>query len=166
MTLGLSVSAFTTLHVIVSLIGIVSGFIVLYGMLGSQRLDAWTALFLATTVLTSVTGFMFPFNGLQAAHVIGAVSLVVLAAALLALYAFRLAGPWRWAYVVTALLALYLNVFVGVVQAFQKLAFLQPLAPTQSEPPFAVAQLAVLAIFLALGFAAVRRFHPQGPAPA
>jgi hypothetical protein len=166
MTLGLSISAFTTLHVIISLIGIAAGFIVLYGMLGSQRLEAWTALFLATTVLTSVTGFMFPIGGLTPGLVIGAISLVVLAVAVAALYAFRLAGPWRWIYVVTALLALYLNVFVGVVQAFQKLAFLQPLAPTQSEPPFAVAQLAVLAIFAALGFAAVRRFHPERAAPA
>jgi putative exporter of polyketide antibiotics len=96
--------------------------------------------------------------------VIGAISLVVLALALAALYAFRLAGPWRWVYVVSALLALYLNVLVGVTQAFQKLAFLQPLAPTQSEPPLAVAQLAVLAIFLVLGFLAVRRFHPEGAA--
>lgn len=166
MTLGLSISAFATLHVVISLIGIVTGFIVLYGMLTSQKPDAWTALFLATTVLTSVTGFMFPFNGLLPAHVIGAISLVVLAAALLALYAFRLAGPWRWIYVAAALLALYLNVFVGVVQAFQKLAFLQPLAPTQSEPPFAVAQFAVLAIFLLLGFRAVRRFHPERAVPA
>jgi hypothetical protein len=160
MTLGLSLSAFTTLHVVISLAGIASGFIVLYGMLDSQRLGAWTALFLATTILTSVTGFMFPFNGLLPSHVVGAISLAVLAVALLALYAFQLAGAWRWVYVTAALAALYLNVFVGVVQAFQKLAFLQPLAPTQSEAPFAVAQLVVLAIFLGLGFVAVRRFRP------
>jgi hypothetical protein len=159
--LGLSMSAFTTLHVIISLVGIVAGFIVFYGMLGSQKLEAWTALFLATTVLTSVTGFMFPIGGLTPGLVIGAISLLVLAVALVALYGFRLAGPWRSIYIASALLALYLNVFVGVVQAFQKLAFLQPLAPTQSEPPFAVAQLAVLAIFLALGFLALRRFHPD-----
>jgi hypothetical protein len=164
--LGLSLLAFTTLHVVISLIGIAAGFVVLYGLLNSQRLEAWTAVFLATTILTSVTGFMFPIDGLTPGLVIGAISLIVLALALVALYAFRLAGPWRWVYVVTALLALYLNVFVGVVQAFQKLAFLQPLAPTQSEPPFAVAQLALLALFLALGFLAVRRFHPEGAAPA
>jgi hypothetical protein len=164
MTLGLSFSAFTTLHVVISLVGIGSGLIVLYGMLGAHKLEGWTALFLATTVLTSVTGFMFPFNGLLPSHIVGAISLLVLAIALVALYALRLAGPWRWVYVTTALAALYLNVFVGVVQAFQKLAFLQPLAPTQSEPPFAIAQLAVLAIFLALGFLAVRRFHPGAPA--
>jgi hypothetical protein len=159
-TLGLSLSAFTTLHVVISLIGIGSGLIVLYGMLASQSRDGWTALFLATTILTSVTGFMFPFNGLLPSHVVGAISLVLLAMALLALYTFRLAGPWRWVYVATALAALYLNVFVGVVQAFQKLPFLQPLAPTQSEPPFAVAQIVVLALFLALGFLALRRFRP------
>jgi hypothetical protein len=161
MTLGLSLEAFTTLHVVISLIGIASGLIVLCGVLTSQRLDGWTALFLVSTILTSVTGFMFPFNGLLPSHVVGAISLVVLAVALLALYAFRLAGLWRWVYVVAALAALYLNVFVGVVQAFQKLAVLQPLAPTQSEPPFVIAQVAVLALFLALGALAVRRFHPQ-----
>jgi hypothetical protein len=166
MTLGLSLSAFTTLHVAVSLIGIASGFIALWGMLASRRLDGWTALFLATTILTSVTGFMFPFNGLLPSHVVGAISLVLLAVALLALYAFRLSGAWRGIYVAAALAALYLNVFVGVVQAFRKLAFLQPLAPTQSEPPFAAAQLAVLVIFLAVGFLAVRRFHPAGGATA
>jgi len=160
MTLGLSLSAFTTLHVVISLIGIASGFVVLWGMLGSQRLGGWTALFLGTTILTSVTGFMFPLGGLTPGLVIGAISLVLLALALLALYVFRLAGPWRWVYVATALAALYFNVFVGIVQAFQKLAFLQPLAPTQSEPPFALTQMVVLAIFLALGFLAVRRFHP------
>ena len=160
MTLGLSLSAFTALHVAISLIGIGAGLVVLYGMLASWRFGGWTALFLATTILTSVTGFMFPIGGLTPGLVI-AISLVLLAVALLALYAFRLAGAWRWLYVATALAALYLNVFVGVVQAFQKLPFLQPLAPTQSEPPFAVAQLAVLAIFLALGFLAVRRFHPE-----
>jgi len=166
MTLGLSLSAFTTLHVVISLIGIAAGFIVVYGLLNAQRLEPWTAVFLVTTILTSVTGFMFPIGGMTPALVVGAVSLVVLALALVALYVFQLAGPWRWVYVVTALLALYLNVFVGVVQAFKQLAFLQPLAPTQSEPPFAAAQLAVLALFLVLGFLAVRRFHPATGAPA
>jgi hypothetical protein len=166
LTLGLSLSAFTTLHVAISLIGIASGFVVLYGMLDSKELGGWTALFLATTMLTSVTGFMFPFNDLLPSHVVGAISLTVLAVALLALYAFRLSGAWRWVYVAAALGALYLNVFVAVVQAFQKLAFLQPLAPTQSEPPFAVAQLVVLAMFLGLGFLAVRRFHPVTGAAA
>jgi len=160
MILGMSFSTFTTLHVVISLIGIASGLIVLFGMIGGRRLPGWTALFLATTVLTSVTGFLFPFSQLLPSHVVGAISLVVLAVALAALYVFRLSGPWRWVYVVTAVLALYLNVFVGVVQAFQKLPFLQPLAPTQSEPPFAAAQIVVLAACAVLGYLAVARFHP------
>jgi hypothetical protein len=161
MILGLSTPTFTFVHVVISLIGIVSGIVVLAGMLGSKRLDAWTALFLATTVLTSVTGFFFPFTSFGAPHVLGVLSLIVLAAAIVALYGYHLAGAWRWVYVVSAAVALYFNVFVGVVQAFQKLPLLQPLAPTQSEPPFLVAQLAVLAIFIILGFMAVKRFHPE-----
>jgi hypothetical protein len=163
MILGMSLSTFTTLHVIISLIGIVTGIVVVLGMLGGRKLGGWTAIFLATTVLTSATGFLFPFTKLLPSHVVGIVSLVVLAAALLALYIFWLEGPWRWIYVAGATLALYLNVFVAVVQAFQKLAFLQPLAPTQAEAPFIVAQVAVLAIFAALGFLAVKRFHPLMP---
>jgi hypothetical protein len=138
---------------------------VLLGKIGGHRLPGWTALFLVTTILTRVTGILFPFSQLLPSHIVGAISLVVLALALVALYAFRLGGAWRWVYVVTAVLALYLNVFVGVVQAFQKLAFLHALAPTQSEPPFAVAQAIVLAAFVLLGFLAVRRFHPVA-APA
>ena len=126
MILGMSFSTFTTLHVIISLIAIVTGLVALLGMLGGKKLGGWTALFLATTVLTSVTGFLFPLTKLLPSHVVGIISLVVLAAALLALYVFHLDGPWRWIYVVGAVLALYLNVFVAVVQAFQKLAFLQP----------------------------------------
>jgi hypothetical protein len=162
MVLGLSLSAFTTLHVGISLVGIASGLVVLYGMLASQRLPGWTALFLATTILTSVTGLLFPFGGVTRGLIIGAISLVLLATALLALYAFRLAGSWRWVYVATALTSLYLNIFVGLVQAFQKLAFLRGLGPTQSELPFAAAQIAMLAIFMAFGFLAVRRFRPAG----
>ena len=161
MILGMSLSTFTTLHVIISLIGIVAGLVVLLGMLGGRKLDGWTAIFLATTVLTSATGFLFPFNKLLPSHVVGIISLAVLAIALLALYGLHLAGVWRWIYVAAAVLALYLNVFVGVVQAFQKLAFLQPFAPTQTEAPFIVAQVAVLAIFAALGVLAVRSFHPE-----
>jgi hypothetical protein len=161
MILGLSTPTFTFVHVVISLIGILSGFVVLAGMFGSKRLDGWTALFLATTVLTSVTGFFFPSTSFGAPHVFGVLSLIVLAAAIVALYIYHLAGTWRWIYVVCAALALYLNVFVGVVQAFQKLPLLQPLAPTQSEPPFLVAQLAVLAIFIVIGFMAVKRFHPE-----
>jgi hypothetical protein len=161
MILGLSFENFTLLHVIISLIGILSGIIVLFGLLGGTSSPALTALFLATTVLTSVTGFLFPFSTLLPSHIVGIISLVVLAAAIAALYVFHLGGAWRWIYVMGAVISLYLNVFVGVVQAFQKLPFLQPLAPTQSEPPFIVAQTAVLLIFVVLGFLAVRRFHPN-----
>lgn len=166
MILGMSFSAFTTVHVVISLIGIVTGIIVLLGMVGGRRVDGLTTAFLATTVLTSVTGFMFPFSQLLPSHIVGAISLVVLALALVALYGKGLAGVWRSIYIVTATMALYLNVFVGVVQAFQKLPFLQPLAPTQAEAPFVIAQVAVLALFAVLGFLAVKRFHPDADAEA
>jgi hypothetical protein len=166
MTLGLSIANFTLLHVIISLVGLVSGFVVLKGLLASQRLEGWTALFLATTVLTSVTGFGFPFDHLLPSHWVGVISLVLLLIAIVALYVLRLAGPWRWIYVATATAALYLNSFVAVAQAFMKISFLQPLAPTQSEPPFLIAQLVVLAIFIGLGIVAARRFHPGVTQPA
>jgi hypothetical protein len=164
MILGMSAATFTTLHVILSLIGIVSGLIALLGMLAARRPDGWTALFLATTVLTSVTGFLFPRDHLLPSHVVGIISLAVLAIAMLALYVYHLAGAWRWIYVVSAVAALYFNLFVGVVQAFQKLPFLQPLAPTQSEPPFLAAQLVLLAIVVVLGILAVVRFRPTATA--
>ena len=160
MTLGMSLSTFTMVHVVISLIGILSGLIVLYAMLTSRDLMFWTAVFLGTTVLTSVTGFMFPFHQLLPSHIFGGISIVVLAVALYALYARHLAGHWRWIYVSGALLALYLNMFVGVVQSFQKVTFLQPLAPTQSELPFVIAQAGLLAAFVALGYLAVTRFYP------
>lgn len=160
MILGLSLAAFTTLHVIISLVGIITGLVALAGMLGSRPPGTVTAIFLATTVLTSVTGFLFPFHQVLPSHIVGGISLVVLALALLALYGLKLAGPWRWIYVMTAAASLYFNVFVGVVQAFQKISFLQPLAPTQQEAPFVVAQVAVLVLFLVLGTLGVRRFHP------
>jgi hypothetical protein len=161
MTWGIPTSLFLQIHVVISLIGIVSGLVVFYGLLTGRSFDGWTALFLATTVLTSVTGFPLPPFGFTPARAVGVVSLVLLAIAVAALYVFHLAGAWRWIYISSALSALYLNVFVGVTQAFQKLSFLQPLAPTQSEPPFLVVQLAVLAIFIALGVLAAIRFHPQ-----
>ena len=165
MILGMSTSTFTLVHVVLSLVGIFAGLVVVFGMFGSKKLDGWTALFLATTVLTSVTGFFFPFDKILPSHIVGIISLVVLAIAILALYALHLAGPWRWIYVVSAMLALYLNVFVGVVQAFQKLPFLSRLAPTQSEPPFFVAQVIVMAIFVLLGIRAVMRFRPATATP-
>jgi hypothetical protein len=126
MILGLSLSAFTTLHVVISLVAIAAGLVAVFGMLGNKRLPGWTAFFLLTTILTSVTGFMFPFDKLLPSHITGIISLVVLAIALLALYVFHLSGGWRWIYVVTAVAALYFNVFVAVVQAFQKISFLKP----------------------------------------
>jgi hypothetical protein len=154
------------IHVALSLIGMVSGFVVLYGLLVGRPLGGWTALFLATTALTSITGFPLAPFGFDPPRAVGVISLVLLALAIAALYVFRLAGAWRWVYVGSAIAALYLNVFVGVVQAFQKLPFLQPLAPTQSEPPFLVTQVAVLAIFIVLGILAAIRFHPEREARA
>jgi hypothetical protein len=148
-------------HVLSSLVGIVSGLVVLYGLLAGRPFGGWTALFLAATILTSLTGFPLAPFGFDPARAVGVISLVLLALAVAAYYAFRLAGAWRWIYVGSAMAALYLNVFVGVVQAFQKLPLLHELAPTQSEPPFLVAQIAVLAIFVALGIVAVIRFHPE-----
>jgi hypothetical protein len=166
MVLGMSLATFTLLHVVISLVGIATGFVVVYSMLNANRLSIWTAIFLATTVLTSVTGFFFPFEKLLPSHIFGVISLAVLVPTLLALYLFHLAGPWRWVYVVGALVALYLNTFVGVVQAFLKIAPITALAPTQSEPPFLIAQLLLLAIFVGLGVLAVRSFRPGPAAPS
>jgi hypothetical protein len=160
MILGMSISLFTTVHVIISLAGIVSGVIVLFGMLTERRLDALTALFLAATVLTSVTGFFFHSASFGPPHVVGVISLAILATGIVALYVFRLHGAWRRIYVSGAVAALYFNVFVGIVQAFQKLSFLEPLAPTQSEPPFLAAQVLALLIFVVLGIAAAGKFRP------
>jgi len=159
MILGMPIAAFTLLHVVLSLIGIVTGLVVLFGMFSAKRLGGWTALFLLTTITTSVTGFLFG-TGIDPANIVGIVSVVALAAAVLARYAFHLAGAWRWIYVAGAVFALWLNVFVAVVQAFTKLPPLHALAPTQSEPPFLAAQLAALALFIVLGIIALRRFHP------
>lgn len=148
------------IHVALSLIEILTGLVVLYGLVTDRRLAGWTALFLATTILTSVTGFPLPPFGFDPPRAVGTLSLVLLAIAVLALYAFKLHGIWRWVYIVTAVAALYLNVFVGVIQAFLKVPSLHALAPTQSEPPFTVTQGVVLLIFVALGIAALRQFRP------
>src|SRR5262247_2510648 len=147
MILGMSIGAFTILHVIISLVAIGSGLIVIGGMFASHRLPATTALFLFTTALTSVTGFLFPIHGFTPALGVGIVACVVLPIALFALYKEQLAGAWRWIYVIAAVVSLYLNVFVLVVQTFVKVAALNALAPTQSEPPFAITQAVVLSIF-------------------
>ena len=149
------------IHVILSLIGIVSGLIVLGGLFSGQALGGFTALFLATTILTSVTGFPLPPFGFDPPRAVGILSLILLAIAVGAYYLFHLAGFWRWVYVVTAVAALYLNCFVLVFQGFLKVQALHDLAPTQSEPPFLVAQGTVLIVFVLLGFFAVRKFHPR-----
>ena len=155
----------TFVHVVLSLIGIFSGFVVVFGLLTAKRLDGWTALFLVTTAVTSVTGFLFPFHKFLPSHGVGIVSLIVLAIATFARYTRRLAGAWRRTYVITAVIALYLNVFVLIVQAFMKVPVLKAMAPTQSEPPFLVAQLVCMALFVVLGIFAVRRFRNE-PVPA
>lgn len=160
MTWGIPTDTFLHIHVALSLIGIASGLVMLYGLLTGNPLAGWTALFLVTTILTGVTGFPLPPPGLDPARTIAIILLVLLAAAVVARYAFHLTGAWRWIYVVCAVTALYLNVFVGVVQAFQKLPFLQSLAPTQTEPPFQVTQIVVLAVFIVLGAVAAMRFRP------
>lgn len=152
---------FLQLHVAVSLVAIAAGFVVVFGLLADRRLDRWTAFFLATTVLTSVTGFLFPFNGITPAHGVGFVSLVTLAVALYARYRHSLAGVWRRVYVVAAVVSLYFNVFVLVAQAFQKVPALHSLAPNGSEPPFAAAQALTLAAFVALGWLGVKRFRDR-----
>jgi hypothetical protein len=161
MTWGIPTDTFLQIHVVLSLIGIASGLVVLYELLSGKPSDIWTAVFLAATVLTGVTGFPLPPFGFDPPRTVGVILLVLLAVAAAARYAFGLGGAWRWTYIVAAVMALYLNVFVGVIQAFQKLPFLHSLAPTQSEPPFLVAQIAVLAIFVILGAVAVARFHPK-----
>jgi len=160
MTWGIPSDTFLQIHVALSLIGIASGLVVLYGLLKGNPLAGWTALFLLTTTLTGVTGFALPPFDFDPARTVGVVLLVLLAAAVAARYLFGLAGASRWVYVVSAVMALYLNVFVGVVQAFRKLPFLQSLAPTQAEPPFQITQIVVLAVFIVLGVVAVVRFHP------
>ena len=159
MMLGISLSTFTLLHVIISLAGIGSGFIVVYGLLNGKRLDGWTAIFLTTTVLTSITGFMFPFEGLKPSYILAAMSLVVLAIAIVARYTFRMAGAWRATYVITAAIALYFNCFVAVVQAFAKIPALHDFAPKGNEPPFLIAQLAILVLFIWLTYRARKRFR-------
>ncbi|MEQ1353038.1 MAG: hypothetical protein ABLT11_03410 [Candidatus Acidiferrum sp.] len=154
---------FTDAHVLISLVGIFSGFIVLYGFMSANRFDGWTSLFLWTTVLTSVTGFFFPYDGFKPSYVVGAISLVVLAIAIFARYRRHMEGGWRTGYVVTSMMALYLNCFVLVVQLFRRVAALKALAPTQTEPPFKIAQLVLLLIFVALTVLAVKNFRPEQP---
>ena len=161
MILGMSLATFTTLHVIISLIAIVAGIVVMFGLLGSNRMSGLTGLFLLFTILTSATGFLFPFTKLLPSHMIAILSLVLLAIACIALYGMQLSGAWRAIYVVTAMISLYLNIFVLIFQGFLKVAALKALAPTQSEPPFLAVQGVVLAFFVIVIIGATRRFRPQ-----
>lgn len=157
MVFGFSLQTFTLTHVLISLAGIASGTVVIYGFLTNKRMDGWTAVFLATTALTSITGFLFPFRGVTPAIKLGVISLVVLAVATVSRYPMHLA--WRKTYVITSCAALYFNVFVLIVQSFEKIPALRAIAPTQKEPPFAIAQIVLLAIFVILTVFAVRKFR-------
>ena len=165
MILGMSLSTFVTVHVIISLIGIVAGIIVMIGLLGSNRMPGLTAIFLLFTILTSATGFLIPpllSEKLLPSHIVGILSLVLLAIACVALYGMKLSGAWRSVYVVTAMTSLYLNIFVLIIQAFLKVPALHALAPSvpPSEPPFAIIQGIVLVFFVIVIIGAVRRFRP------
>jgi len=166
MILGMSFETFTQLHTGISLVAIVTGLIALAAMLRGRAPDWITHVFLATTALTTITGFLFPISVFTPALGTGIVSTALLIPALAGLYAFHLKGAWRWIYATTAVAALYLNCFVLVVQSFQKVPALFELAPTQSEPPFVIAQSVVLVAFLVLGYLAVKRFHPLEASPA
>jgi hypothetical protein len=161
MVLGLTLEQFTLLHVVISMIAIFAGFVVVGGLFSNAGLGGWTAFFLALTVLTNVTGFLFPIGELTPALVLGTISSLLLLVACAALYGFRLAGRWRLVYVITAMLGLYFNVFVMIVQSFQKVSFLTPLAPTGTETPFFITQAVTVAGFLLLGFMAARAFQPH-----
>ena len=162
MILGMSLATFTLVHVIISLIAIVAGLVVMFGMLGSTPPGGLTGVFLLFTILTSATGFLFPFTQLLPSHMIGILSLVLLAIACIALYVMKLSGPWRWIYVLTALLSLYFNVFVLVIQSFLKIPALTAVAPGNppSGPVFPVVQGIVLVFFVLMIIGAWRRFRP------
>jgi hypothetical protein len=168
MILGMTTATFTFVHVLLSLVGIGAGLLVVYGMLLGKRFDGATAIFLVTTALTSLTGFLFPVEHILPSHVLGIISSVALAVAIVARYVRRMAGAWRSIYVISAVLALYLNVFVLVAQIFMKVPAAHALAPTQKEPPFLIAQLVVMAIFVVLGIFVVKkfRFEPAGARPS
>lgn len=156
---------FVEVHVYISLIGIAAGLVVALGLLASKRLNGWTALFLASTVVSVVTGFLLPAHGLLPSHIVGVLTAIALALAIIARYSRNLAGGWRVTYVVSAMLALYFNTFILVVQLFEKVPSLHALAPTKSEPPFKMTQLAVLGIFILITIVAAVRFHDtQAPA--
>jgi hypothetical protein len=152
---------YTIIHTLISLVAIFTGFIVLFGLLAGNRLPGWTKCFLITAVATTVTGFFFPFHGITPAIKLGVISSVVLVVTLYARYGKQLTGAWRWLYAVGAVLTLYFNVFVGIVQSFEKIPALNAMAPTQTEQPFKFTQLSVLVLFIVLGLVAAIRFRPE-----
>jgi len=156
----LGLTPFTLLHVVISLIGILSGFVVMRGLVTSQRLNGWTAIFLFFTFATTITGFLFPITVFTPALGVGIVATIIMIVTLAARYAFSMSGPWRPIYVIGAVISQYLNVFVLVVQSFLKVPVLNALAPTGSEPPFAIVQGIVLLLHIWLAYVALRRFHP------
>ena len=161
MILGMSLATFTTVHVIISLIAIAAGFVVALGMAAGRVMPGWTMLFLVTTILTSVTGFFFPNGHITPGIIVGVLSLITLAIALFALYVKHDIGSWRWIYVVSAIVSLWFNVFVLIVQSFQKIDALKALAPTQSEPPFQIAQGLALVLLVVLAIMALRKYRPM-----
>ena len=164
MIFGMTILTFV--HVLLSLMGILTGLVVMFGLLTSKVLKGWTAVFIWTTVATSVTGFLFPFHRFMPSHAIGIISLLVLAVAIYALYGMHLAGAWRRIYAITAMIALYLNVFVLIAQLFDKVPALRALAPTKTEAPFKQAQLAALVVFLVLTILAAIKFRGEQVQPA
>lgn len=157
----LGMSTFTLFHVVLSLIGILAGFIAVFGMIGGKRLDGWTAVFLTTTALTSITGFLFPFHGVTPGIILGILSLIVLAVAVPARYVKHLAGAWRKTYAITATIALYFNVFVLIAQLFAKVPALHAMAPKENEPPFLISEGVVMILFIVLAIASAIKFHPE-----
>ena len=152
---------YTVIHTLISLVAIFTGLVVVVGILGGKRLDGWTKWFLITAVATTITGFFFPFHGFTPAIGLGIISLPFLALTIFARYAKRLAGPWRWIYVIGAVICLYFNLFVAVVQTFEKIPALHAMAPTQTEPPFKLTQLVVLLVSVLLAIVAAIRFRPE-----
>ena len=157
---------YTIIHTLISLVAIFTGIVVLFGMLAGNRLDCWTKWFLTTAVLTSVTGFFFPFHGFTPAIGLGIISLPFLAITIFARYSKHLAGAWRWIYVIGAVICLYFNLFVLVVQLFEKVPALHAMAPTQTESPFKLTQFVVLMLSTVLAIVAVIRFRPESASAA
>jgi len=157
----MDITTLTLVHTVISIVGIAAGLVVVGGLIAGVRIDGWTGIFLVTTALTSITGFFFPLTPLLPSHWIGIISLLILPFVIAARYWKHLRGAWRGIYVVGTVLVLYLNFFILLVQLFRRIPALIVAAPKQTEPPFVLTQLLVLALFAWLGFAAFRRFRPQ-----